>query len=98
MKTDGELWALLFFGTAITEVENKIVWRITGTGETPTFEAEHEDGTVIDPFWGPQFHEDSTWERPGDEWGTSFIFPKSGCWVITVTSGPTVGEIVLDVQ
>jgi hypothetical protein len=97
MKSDGELWALLFFGMAIADVENKIVWRITGTGETPTIQAEHEDGTVILPFWGPQYHEDSTWERPGDEWGTSFKFPKPGCWTLTVNSGSTSGEIRLDV-
>ena len=97
MHSDGEVWALLFFGTPYVDGELKIVWRITGTGQDFTVEARHEDGTVLEPFWGPQYHEDSTWERPGEEWGTSFIFPAPGCWTVIATRGATIGEIRLDV-
>ena len=97
MKSDGELWALLFFGQAVVNEEEKIVWRITGTGEKPIVQAQYEDGTIVLPVWGPEYHDSSTWERPGEEWGTGFKFPKSGCWAITVTSGSTSGQIVLDV-
>lgn len=98
MQSDGELWALLFFNTAFIDQEVKIVWRITGTGGEFTARAHNADGTRLDPFWGPQYHEDSTWERPGEEWGTSFIFPTPGCWIITVSYGETVGTIALAVS
>jgi hypothetical protein len=99
MKSDGELWALLFFGEAHAEQDEKIVWRITSTGTGKQFDvqAQHEDGTIIRPIWGPEYHGGSNWERPGDEWGTGFNFPKPGCWTLTVTRGATIGEIRLDV-
>ncbi len=96
MKSDGELWALLFFGQAVVNEEEKIVWRITGDGEF-TIQAQNEEGTVIAPVWGPEYHDSSSWTRPGEEWGTGFTFPKAGCWVITVMRGSTIGEIRLDV-
>jgi hypothetical protein len=97
MHSDGEVWALLFFDEAHANEDLKIVWRITGTGLAFTAEAQHEDGTMISPIWGPEHHEGSNWERPGEEWGTGFNFPEPGCWTITVTSGETVGEVSLDV-
>jgi hypothetical protein len=97
MHSDGELWALLFFGRANVDVEQKIVWRITSTDGEFTVEAMHEDGMVIPPVWGPEYHEWSTWERPGEEWGTAFNFPKPGCWTLTATRGATSGEIMLQV-
>jgi hypothetical protein len=97
MHSEGEIWALLFFGEAHANEELKIVWRATGTGLEFTAEAQHEDGTIILPIWGPEFHESSTWERPGQEWGTGFNFSEPGCWTITVSSGETRGEIILNV-
>jgi hypothetical protein len=96
MHSDGELWALVFFGKAHAQEEVKIVWRITGTG-TFTAQARHEDGTLISPVWGPEAHGDSNWERPGLEWGTGFNFPKPGCWTLTVALGATKGDIWLEV-
>ena len=97
MRSDGELWALLFFDKAYAKQEAKIVWRITGTGKQFDITARHEDGTIIHPIWGPEYHGSSNWERPGDEWGTGFNFPESGCWTLTVTLGATTGEIRLEV-
>ncbi len=97
MHADGELWALLFFGRAYIEEELKIVWRMTGADEQFIVEGRHEDGTAVAPIWGPEQHGGSNWERPGDEWGTGFNFPKPGCWTLTATSGATAGEIYLDV-
>jgi len=96
MQTDGELWALLFFKTAWTNAEQKIVWRITGIGGVFEAQAQNESGTIIQPVW-KQYHESSTWERPGDEWGTGFNFPEPGCWTITITYGEIMGTIVLKV-
>ena len=99
MKSEGELWALLFFDIARANTDAKIVWRITGTGTGKLFDAQaqHEDGTLIRPIWGPEYHGSSNWKRPGDEWGTGFNFPESGCWTLTVTRGATIGEIRLEV-
>jgi hypothetical protein len=97
MSSEGEMWALLFFDKAHAKEELKIVWRITGTGEQFIVQARHEDGTVISPIWGPEAHGGSNWDRPGDEWGTGFNFPKPGCWTLTATRGTTIGEISLNV-
>jgi hypothetical protein len=84
MKSDGELWALLFFETAHINEDEKIVWRITGTGEEFHAQAQNEDGTIIKPIW-TEYHGGSNWQRPGQEWGTGFNFPEPGCWKVTVT-------------
>lgn len=97
MHTEGELWALLFFGRARVGEELKIVWRMTGTDGEFNVEGRHEDGTLTSPIWGPEAHGGSTWERPGDEWGTGFNFPQPGCWTLTASRGPTSGQIYLDV-
>ena len=99
MKSDGELWALLFFDSATANQDLKFVWRITtiGTGQGFHIEAKSENGKTIQPIWGPEFHGGSNWNRPGEEWGTGFNFPEPGCWTITVTSGATIGEIYIDV-
>ena len=97
MKSDGEMWALLFFDQAKAKEDEKIVWRITGTGKQFDVQAKHEDGTIIRPSW-IEYHGSSNWERPGEEWGTGFNFPKPGCWTLTVTRGTTIGEIRLDVS
>ena len=99
MKSDSELWALLFFDKAHANEDLKFVWRVTFTGTGAGFhaEAKKENGTTILPVWGPEFHESSSWKRPGEEWGTGFNFPEPGCWTITVTDGATKGEIYLDV-
>lgn len=97
MSPDGEVWALLFFGKAQTEQELKIVWKVTGEGGKVTVEARHADGTVVSPIWGPEIHEGSNWNRPGNEWGTGFNFPKPGCWTLTATRGTITGEIRLEV-
>jgi hypothetical protein len=99
MKSDGELWALLFFDKAYPNEDLKFVWRITVTGAGEDFhaQAQNKTGTIILPVWGPEYHGGSTWERPGIEWGTGFNFPEPGCWTITVTGGTTKGEIYIDV-
>ena len=99
MKSNGQLWALLFFDKATPNTDLKFVWRITVTGAGLGFhaQAQNENGTVILPVWGPDYHESSTWQRPGMEWGTGFNFPEPGCWTITVSLGTTKGEIYVDV-
>jgi hypothetical protein len=99
MHSEGEIWALLFFGEAHANEDLKIVWRIAAPepGTEVRFQAHNVEGTVIEPIWGPTFHPESTWDRPGLEWGTGFNFPEPGCWRITVTLGETEGKISLNI-
>jgi len=96
MKSDGEVWALLFFETAQANEDEKIVWRITGEGDEFDAQVQSEDGLIFTPIW-KEYHGGSSWQRPGHEWGTGFNFPAPGCWTITVTRGETTGTISLDV-
>ena len=97
MKSDGEIWALLFFETAHTNEDEKIVWRVTGEVDEFQAEARSEEGTIITPIWA-EYHGGSNWQRPGQEWGTGFNFPTAGCWTITVVRGKTAGTISLEVR
>lgn len=105
-STDGyEVWALFFNdwplppGEAVripVNEEVKIVWRSTGEGSF-RIEAEGPDGVSIRPAWGPDLHGSSNWERPGDEWGTGWTFPSTGCWTFDVTRGDISAEMVAEV-
>jgi len=37
-------------------------------------------GREVRPKWGPELHGSSSFHRPGDEWGTGFVFPSAGRW------------------
>lgn len=92
----GTLWGL-FFDPLVAGNDVKIAWRVTGTGPfqiraySPTAES-----TL--PKNGPTAHLGSTWNRPGDEWGTVFVFPTAGCWDLHVTRGDTSGDLWIDVH
>lgn len=100
-----EVWALFFNtwplppGEAVripVNEEVKIVWRSTGEGSL-TIEADDQDGVSIEPIWGPDVHGSSNWERPGQEWGTGWIFPSTGCWTFDVSRGDNTAEMVVEV-
>jgi hypothetical protein len=97
MQGTGSLWAL-FFPTAEgpgvkAGREAKIVWKIDGSG-TFTISATGPGGATTSPSWGPTPHGSSTWERPGDEWGTGWVFPAAGCWTVrAATSDGGAGEL-----
>jgi hypothetical protein len=93
-----DLWALFFFQETPLRrgVETKIVWRMTGAGEL-TMAATGPGGARTTPVWGPEAHGGSTWERPGDEWGTGWTFPAAGCWTITAKRA-TAGEATLTLR
>lgn len=78
--------------------EVKIVWRMTGSG-SPEFSVT-DPGGGEDPDalqWGPEEHLSSSWDRPGDEWGTGFRFAGPGCWHITVRRDDGAGSIAVRV-
>jgi len=90
------VWVLFFpyHFPVWSDEDLKIVWRMTGSGDF-SLTAQHTDGTMIEPIWGPEAHSGSSWRRPGDEWGTAFRFPKAGCWRILVKRGADTGQVDL---
>ncbi|NJP89498.1 hypothetical protein HCN51_08570 [Nonomuraea sp. FMUSA5-5] len=96
---DAELWGLLFVKATPLSVgdEVKIVWRMTGEGPLRV-RAVHPDGTLAKPVWGPEEHGSSTWRRPGQEWGTGFVFPKRGCWKVELSRDRGSGHVWLPVH
>lgn len=77
------LWAL-FFAELKRGQEIKIVWRMTGAGDL-SMQATGPGGATASPVWGPRSHGGSSWQRPGDEWGTGWVFPSAGCWIVRAT-------------
>ena len=75
-------------------VETKIVWRMTGSGSFH-IAARHTDGSMARLTFGPEAHGGSTWVKPGDEWGTGFIFPETGCWRIHAQRADLAGDVYL---
>jgi hypothetical protein len=72
-------------------VPEKIIWRMTGSGALLLY-AEHTDGTRVAPNdYGP--HAGSTWQRPGDEFGSEFVLPKPGCWRFHLERSDTSGDV-----
>jgi hypothetical protein len=88
------LWALVFASLPITAgTETKIVWRMGGRGDFHLV-AKTTDATAARLTFGPQLHGDSTWYIPNtDEWGTSMIFPTSGCWRVHASRDGTQGDV-----
>lgn len=100
-----DVWALFFnhwpmpAGAAVripVDEEVKIVWRSNGEGSF-TIDAHGPDGVVVDPTWGPDPHGSSNWERPGEEWGTGWILPSTGCWTFEISRGETTAHLVAEV-
>lgn len=92
------LWALLFPSEPLLTAgkEMKVVWRMTGSGDF-SISATGPAGTVVKPIWGPEPHGGSNWDRPGEEWGTGWVFPTAGCWTLNATRTSGTGSLVLRV-
>ena len=93
-----ELWALIFGRVPLrAEEEAKISFRMTGSDPLKLV-ALGPDGEPVFPRQGPRKHLGSDWERPGEEWGSTFVLPKSGCWRIMVSRGAESGYVSLMVR
>jgi hypothetical protein len=93
-----ELWALVFATPPIHHGDDvKIVWRMTGSGGFRIV-GTGPAGTPARLTFGPDGPRGSTWTRPGDEWGTSFVFPSAGCWDMHVARDTTSGDVWLFVH
>lgn len=91
---DATLWALPFGPSPFRAgQEVKIVWRMTGAGP-PRFTVTGPHGPDPDALrWGPEAHGASSWDRPGDEWGTGIRFAEPGCWRVTVRRDRGAGAV-----
>ncbi|WIY03628.1 hypothetical protein QRX60_07175 [Amycolatopsis mongoliensis] len=76
--------------------EQKIVWRVTGTGPIRIF-ATGPAAQVVQPVWGPEEHGGSTFAYPGGEWGVGFRFTAPGCWTVHVARDDVEGSLSLPV-
>jgi hypothetical protein len=77
-------------------VSDKTIWRLAGPGisaTSPTFSLVGPAGQTAHLDWGPAFHDSSTWNRPGDEYGTGLLFPTAGCWDVHVIDGQVIGDV-----
>ena len=101
IATDATVYGLLFLkhSPPIRDGEEvKIVWRMTGKGDlSVTSQAPSKRAGVL--TFGPEAHAGSTYQRPGDEWGTGFLFDEPGCWHIHLKrSVDGVGDIWFEVE
>jgi hypothetical protein len=89
------LWGLLMFPhplPARVGDPEKIVWRMTGTGEL-ALAAIGPDGMRHRLAWGPAEHLSSSWSKPGDEWGAGYVFTSPGCWDLRAVRGPATADV-----
>ena len=95
----GDIWALLLSGPTIrANSAVSIVWKATGSGAFKVV-ASGPGASQLPPTSGPNPHGGSNWQRPGDEWGTTFTFPQPGCWQLHVTRGASLsGDVWLMVS
>ncbi len=82
------LFGLFFSSEAVAGQQIKVVWRMTGDGDL-SMVAAGPGSRTLRPVWGPEPHSSSSYYRPGDEWGTGWIFPSAGCWTIQATRKTT---------
>jgi hypothetical protein len=94
---NGEAWALIFKPLRQSQPV-KIVWRVTGSGRFRI--AAYNSGLdgPLGPESGPNEHTASNWDRPGDEWGTVFVFPHAGCWRIEASRGNAHATFLFSVE
>jgi hypothetical protein len=97
--TGASVWALFFLtGPGISAGDEvKVAWRMSGSGAL-SMAATGPGGRTVRPVWGPEPHGSSTWSRPGDEWGTGWVFPVPGCWTITLTREQGQGRLPVRVD
>lgn len=102
----GDLWALGFLANSaeskqavlsgVIGKKAKILWRMLGSGGA-AFTAIGPDDSRLSPEEF-QIHTGSNWNRPGDEWGSIFVFTQPGCWQIHVQRVDNAGDLWLLVR
>ena len=74
----------------------KILWRMRGAGDL-ILSATAPNGVAVAPR-SVTPHEGSTWERAGEEWGSTFTFSQTGCWQLHAARGADAGGVWLLVR
>lgn len=93
----GSFWALFFAAVPPPAgQEIKVVWRMTGSGPF-TFRVSDTSGVAAPLVWGPNGHDSSNWNHPGDEVGAGLKFQSAGCWDIHVTRSDAEADLWLEV-
>lgn len=97
--TDGDLWAMIFASAPFeAQTPTKIAWRMTGFGAL-SITATLGDKTQVTPLAEPEQHGGSTWSRPGQEFGSVFVFPAPGCWKFVLRrDGGSTGVVWFPVE
>ena len=90
------LWALFFAQRVTVGQELKVAWRMTGSGDF-AMTAAGPGGAELKPSWGPEAHSGSTFRKPGEEWGTGWVFPAAGCWTFTASRGADSARLAIRV-
>ena len=92
--TGGSLWALVFADAPFVAARQvKIAWRMTGVGPLMLSATNLNRAATVGPFNSPDAHSSSSWNRPGGEWGSVWVFPSAGCWRITATRENVSGNV-----
>ena len=100
LATDASVYGLLFLthaGPVRVGDELKIVWRMTGSGGLAV-SYTGPDGEAGSLTFGPERHGASSYDRPGDEWGTGLRFDQAGCWWIHLQRSTGSGDVWLAVD
>lgn len=93
-----QIWALVPRRPPLRATEQvEIVLRMTGSGRLDLI-ALASDGPLAYPKRGPQKRPVSEWERPGEEWVSTFVFPQAGCWQVMASRGPETGYVAFMVR
>ena len=69
---------------------------MTGEGD-PTVTSTSPTGRAGEIVSGPVPHTQSSYERAGDEWGTSLLFDEPGCSRVHLTRTDSEGDVWLAV-
>jgi hypothetical protein len=90
------LWALSFNDYPfVVGREVKIAWRMTGVGPLSLSATSLDSHQTVAPLHGAEEHTSSSWHRPGDEWGSVWVFPTQGCWRLTAARSIGTGSITV---
>jgi len=94
---DAGAWALLWSAPPWSPNQQvKVVWRMQGDGAFDVVAIGPSD-EIVRPSTGPTPHGASNWDRPGDEWGSSFALPHDGCWRLEASRGGLTSRVFVTV-
>ena len=92
LKLFGQIQASDFL--VASDAVKKVVWRVTGSGE-PTVTLAGPGGVQSELAWGPEYHQGSNYDLPGDEYGSVLVLDRPGCWHIQFRRGSQTAGVWL---